>query len=52
LYTAFPGDTNSDEDFDPTGIFEPTEEGVVFEGKVQTFNVITDVTSTQYLKLI
>jgi hypothetical protein len=52
LYTAFLEDTNSDEDFDPTGIFEPNEEGVVFEGKVQTFNLITDVTSTYQLKLI
>ena len=29
------GDTNSDQDCDPTGIFEPIEKYVVLEGKME-----------------
>ena len=34
VFVKITGDRNIDEDSDPTGIFEPTENGAIFEGKI------------------
>jgi hypothetical protein len=34
LLMAYSGDTNSDDESDPSGIFEPVEQDATWEGKI------------------